>query len=77
MILNNQTQTGWLLSMKSQNGYFEIVHLFKKISDPSGSSCKELDQSINWSLESTNSPILIPDIKMEDPNKQPQNLQAI
>ena len=72
-----QTQCGWTAStIASQNGHIEIAHLLEKYIDPSSSSCKELDQSINQPIESTSSDILIPDQQTEEPNKQLQNIKT-
>ena len=72
-----QTEEGWTAStIASQNGHFEIVQLSEKYNDPSSSSCEVLDHSINQPVESTSSPILIPDQQTEEPNKQLQSIQT-
>ena len=72
-----QRKVGWTAStIASQNGHFEIVHLLEKYIDPSSSSCKELDQSINKSIKTTISAVLIPGKKMGEPSKQLQSIQT-
>ena len=74
---NLQTQSGWTAStIANQNGHFEIVHLLEKYIDPSSSSCKGLDHSINRPIEITSSDILIPDLQTEEPNKQLQSIKT-
>ena len=74
---NFQTGKGWTaLTIASQNGHFEVAHLLEKYIDPSSSSCKVLDHSINQPVESTSSAILIPDQQTEEPNKQLQSVHT-
>ena len=74
---NIQTEEGWTAStIARQDGHFEIVHLLEKYNDPSSSSNKELDHSINQPIESTSSAILIHDQQTEEPNKQLQSIQT-